>query len=119
MSKKTNKILGNKGEKIAENYLKNKNYKIIKKNFRNQYSEIDIIAQSGDYIVLIEVKTKSNSSFGEPEEMVNFYKKQKLIKAAKYFYAKYPKYNIRIDVIAISIDNNKINHYINAVDEII
>lgn len=116
MSQRT-KQLGNDGEELACNYLCKQNYKIIDRNVRFKYGEIDIIAQKGDDIVLVEVKTKQNLSQGKPEEMVNIFKQNKLRLLARALLQKYPENNIRIDVIAIDFSQNDpiINHINNAI----
>ena len=62
--------LGKKGEEIAANYLAEKGYKIIARNWRFGKDEIDIIAEHDNFLVIIEVKTRSSSDYGEPEEAV-------------------------------------------------
>ena len=108
------KDLGYGGEHIAENYLRNNNYEIIEKNFLCRQGEIDIIAKKDEYIVFIEVKTRSNIKFGMPAEAVNWVKKNHLYKAAKYYLYKRNLYNeyIRFDVIEIMLSNGKflVNH---------
>ncbi len=118
MTKKT-KNLGNKGEELAVKYLKNKKYQILDRNYRSRYAEADIIASNGDYIVLVEVKTKISFDQGSPEEMVNIHKQKKLRLLARDLMQKYPDENIRVDIVAIDYSNNvpKINHIINALEE--
>lgn len=118
MTKKTKK-LGNKGENEACKFLEKNEFKILKKNYRSRYGEIDIIAEDGDYIVLVEVKTKIIFDQGSPEEMVDSHKQKKLLLLARELQSIYPNNNIRIDVIAIDYSNNvpKINHIINALEE--
>lgn len=72
--------------------------------------------QDKDALVLVEVKTKSNRSFGIASDMITFKKKRKLLQLAKALYQKFPKKTIRIDVVAI--DENKIEHFVSAVEEI-
>jgi putative endonuclease len=115
---KQRKSLGNSGEDLAAKYLENKNYKILGRNVKLKFGEIDIIASNGDYIVIVEVKTKSIVNQGIPEEMVNFHKKKKLMLLANAISQNYPDKNVRIDVIAIdkTSDRTKINHIVNAID---
>lgn len=116
---KQRKILGNSGEDLATDFLKSKNYKILDRNVKLKYGEIDIIASTSDYIVIVEVKTKSVINQGIPEEMVDYFKKKKLTLLARAISQNYPDKNIRIDVIAIDKTGTsvKINHIINAVTE--
>lgn len=117
---------GDLGEKISQEYLENKGYKIIDRNYSKRWGEIDLIAESPEKeLVFVEIKTreaKNNSAFF-PEDSVNFSKQQKLIKTARTFLYenKYPEETSwRIDVIAIEIEKfsrkAKIRHIENAVE---
>ncbi|OGD67097.1 hypothetical protein A3F08_00870 [Candidatus Berkelbacteria bacterium RIFCSPHIGHO2_12_FULL_36_9] len=112
------KKLGSSGEDLATEYLEKKNYKIIFRNLRLKYGEADIIAQDGDYIVIVEVKTKRFFGQGRPEEQVDYFKQKKLRLLARGISQLYPDRNIRIDVIAVDETGlrPKINHIINAVE---
>lgn len=106
--KKLNFIFGKKGEKLAEDYLKKKGHKIIKKNFRTKFGEIDIITQKKKKIHFIEVKTRSSDLFGNPALAVNKRKMNKIIKVAQYFFLKNRIVNInaQFDIISIIVKNN-------------
>jgi putative endonuclease len=107
--------IGEKKEKIAEEFLKNKGYKIVKRNFTTKYGEIDIIAKKENTIVFVEVRSKSYDTFGTPEETINKSKQRKIIKTAQYFLDtnKHLNYEeVRFDVISILEEN--INHIENA-----
>ncbi len=119
------KILSGKdGEEKACNYLKSKKYKILEKNYRCLYGEIDIIAMDRDYLVfvevkynntlvIIEVKYRKSAKFGKGYEAVNYTKQQKIIKTLQYYInEKNVKMPVRFDVI--SIDDNEITHIENA-----
>lgn len=116
------KKLGNKGENLAYSYLRKQGLEIIERNYRNNFGEIDIIAKDGDIFVIVEVKSKTNNLNGLPEEMVNYYKKKKLINTAKSYFVEnqidYPDW--RIDVIGINFTaprGCRINWLKNAVEE--
>ncbi len=99
---KWNKIAGNCGEIIAAEYLKKKKYKIIERNFSSQYGEIDIIAQKGEDIVFVEVKTRSSQEFGTPAQAVTYYKKRNFVNTAKWYLVLNPtELNIRFDIIEV------------------
>lgn len=119
--KNQKKKLGNSGENLAIEYLENKNYKIIERNKKFKYGEIDIIAEDRDYIVIVEVKTKTIFDQGRPEEMINWYKKRKLQLLALGVNQLYPNKNIRIDVVAVDKTSikPKIKHIINAVEDLL
>ncbi len=108
------KILSGKdGEEKACNYLKSKKYKILEKNYRCLYGEIDIIAKYNNTLVIIEVKYRKSAKFGKGYEAVNYTKQQKIIKTLQYYInEKNVKMPVRCDVI--SIDDNEITHIENA-----
>lgn len=114
------KLLGNKGEQIATDYLFSKGYKILHRNFVAFGAEIDIVAmdESTDNIVFVEVKTLSNSYFEQPYEKVNFKKQKQIIKAANSYLV---RHNIdkdaRFDVVSIVANDAtplQIEHIISA-----
>jgi len=100
------KELGATGEKLARDFLKKKGYKIRDTNFRCREGEIDIIAQKKDCLVFVEVRTKTSSGFGSPEESVTFAKKERLIASALSYLNSHkdlPK-SWRIDFVAVELD---------------
>ena len=104
------KFLGRAGEIKAAEFLKKKGYKIITKNYKTPFGEIDVIAKDGDYIVFVEVKTRVNDDYGAPSEAVNFRKREKYFKVATYYLQCANKMDepCRFDVI--EIENGQINH---------
>jgi len=120
------KRLGNLGERIAENYLRDKGYQILDKNFvfrvpgEAQRGEIDIVAKKGDNISFFEIKTLKDSPFIFPEEKINFSKQRKLRKTAESWLMKKKiplNSKWQIDVISVKIEKGKakINHFENAI----
>lgn len=98
----TNKIKGNLGEDIACQYLKESKYKIVKRNYKNQFGEIDIIAKNKENFVFVEVKTRGSIDFGTPAQAVSYSKKQHIINAARLYISKNTTdLNIRFDVIEV------------------
>lgn len=95
--------LGKEGEQIAVDILLQKGYKIIDRNWRFQKAEIDIIAQKeSDILVVVEVKTRSNSFIGSPEEFVTPKKIKLLVRAANEFViSRNYDVEVRFDIIAI------------------
>ena len=85
---KTRKNLGNWGRKEAEEYLIKKNFMILARNFRTAFGEIDIIAEKNGRTTFVEVKTRTNNRFGNPEDSVNKPKKTKLIEVCNGLYAR-------------------------------
>jgi putative endonuclease len=119
-----NIIIGKLGEDIAFNYLKSKNYKIIERNFKKPFGEIDLIAKSkNNTLVFIEVKTLEKKSIGLlPEDEMTYQKIKKLKKICEYYALKNKnlineKQGWQIDLIAIIINNKnfEIKHYENIV----
>ena len=104
------------GENLACKYLEANNYKIIERNFLCRQGEIDIIANdiTKKEIVFIEVKTRSNFTYGNPIESVNKNKQKHMKMAIKYYIYKnhMEKLPVRIDVIEVYIKKEgcKINH---------
>ena len=96
------------GEEIATNYLKNKGYKIIERNFRKGYGEIDIIATFQNTLVFIEVKTRTTALFGGALESIGYHKLKSLIKTAQFYKMLHPKLPeaMRIDAILIDLNSN-------------
>jgi len=128
-----NQILGSEGERIAENFLKNKGYRILSRNWKCQLGELDIVAQKfkgrifkkTEALVFVEVKTidMADAQFvGQAEQNVNYFKQKHLIKSAEC-YLKFnkisPEIPWQIDVIAIefnrSTNQHKIRHLEKAV----
>ena len=108
-----NQELGKIGEELAAKYLTQNKYKIIQRNFRCKFGEIDIIAEYKKILVIIEVKYRKNSAFGKGYEAVDYNKQQKIIKTTEYFINENKlKMPVRFDVI--SIDNEEITHIENA-----
>ncbi len=106
--------LGNKGEQLAVNYLINKGYKIVERNWRFQKAEIDIIATKDKILICVEVKTRSTNDFGSPQDFVTP-KKIKLMVSAmnEYILNKDLDIELRFDIIAITKDKSSfdIQHF--------
>lgn len=95
-------ILGKEGEKKAAFYLEDKGYTILAKNWRFRRCEIDLIAGKDREIVFVEVKTRRNEGFGEPELAVTKAKQAKMAEAAAAFMENIkPCFEPRFDIIAI------------------
>ncbi|MDR1616329.1 MAG: YraN family protein [Syntrophomonadaceae bacterium] len=101
------KITGRNGENSAVQYLKQKGYQIIARNYRTRLGEIDIICDMGPVLVFVEVKTRTNLHFGYPEEAINQKKKETIKNVASLYLqeAKTHYEEIRFDVIGIFIEN--------------
>ena len=94
--------LGKIGEELAINYLINKGYQILERNWHSGHKEIDIIALDGDTLVAIEVKTRKSNTFGDPDIAVGVMKQKMLIWAADaYVRYKNLEVDIRFDILSI------------------
>lgn len=121
-------FIGKKGEDIAVEYLKKKGYKVIERNFRKGYGEIDIIAierkkpstssgkifslserrESKGILVFVEVKTRTSDTFGSPLESITPWKLRPLIKTAQYYsmlHSELPS-ELRLDAISVILDSS-------------
>lgn len=111
---------GNNGEKIAEKYLEEKGYEIIKRKFHfGKIGEIDLIAKDGDVIVFVEVKARKSAEFGSGLEAITPTKQKHLINVARGFLYvnKIENTYTRFDVISIDLSKfpPTIEHIINAI----
>jgi len=96
------KPLGSEGEDLAVRFLQKKGYRIVARNYKTPVGELDIIARDGDTIVFIEVKTRTDISFGYPFEAVNKRKRQKLKNLALLYLKRQGKESpVRFDVLSI------------------
>ncbi len=115
----TNQSFGKAGEAAAAEYLKNLGYKVLARNFRTRWGEIDIVARDGDCLVFAEVKTRSGGRFGAPEEAVTRLKQEHLVKAAQIYLSQVRQERAlwRIDVLALLKQNDgfAVRHLKNAV----
>lgn len=99
---------GKLGEEIAVKYLEDKGYEILERNWRNRHKEIDIIAKDGKELVIVEVKTRKSSNYGEPDLAVNKQKQRLLIYAANaYIFRNNLDINTRFDIISIVFKDDK------------
>ncbi len=112
------KELGKAGEEIAVRFLRDNGFEIIEKNYRYGHGEIDIIVKDPDdgFTVFVEVKTRKNLEFGEPEYAMTKSKQKQVKKMAElYLYDKgIEEIDCRFDVVAILLtdkNNPEINHY--------
>ena len=99
--------LGKKGEQLAIAFLIKNEYKILEKNYRFQKAEVDIIAQKKDTLAIVEVKTRSSTDFGDPQDFVKSKQIQRLVKAVdEYVTVNKLDVEVRFDIIAI-VKNGK------------
>ena len=109
--------LGKKGEQLAVDFLLKNGYKIIERNYRFDKAEVDIIAKKENILAVIEVKTRSTTDFGNPQDFVKPKQIKNLVKAVdEYINENDLDIEVRFDIIAIVKKKNgfEIEHLENA-----
>ena len=98
----THNDMGKWGEDLAEAYLERKGYTIVERDWKSGRRDIDIIALDNDVVVFVEVKTRRNRLFGEPEDAIDYRKRQNLQQAINH-YVKFRniRQEIRFDIISV------------------
>ncbi len=109
--------LGKKGEQLAVDYLLKCSYTIVERNYRFNKAEVDIIAKKNNVLAIIEVKTRSTTDFGNPQDFVKPNQINRLVKAVdEYVNVNNLEVDVRFDIIAIVKEgkNYNIEHLENA-----
>jgi len=112
--------LGALGEEAAAELLRKAGYRIVARNHRCSRGEVDVIAEKGDLLVFVEVRTRATAAFGGPEETVGTRKQRRVIAAARDYLGQRrgPPKAARFDVIAV-VDGPAgpaLTHFENAFD---
>ncbi len=115
----TKRELGIEGEEMAAKALKKGGYKIIEKNYRSKFGEIDIVAEEKDYLVFVEVKRRSSGSFGGPFAAIDKKKKEHMIRSAQWYLKdrRCTGRKARFDIVGIDGDELKIIQHAFIVEE--
>jgi putative endonuclease len=102
------KETGNLGEKLVRDHLKKKRHRILEMNYVCPHGEIDIISKQKDALVFTEVRTKTGTDFGTPEESITRTKRQRMRACAFYYLQTHenPGKTWRIDVAAVEMDKD-------------
>jgi putative endonuclease len=96
--------LGKKGEQMAEEYLLQRGYAVLHRNWRHSHYEIDIIAIKNEVLHFVEVKLRSSKTFGMPEQTVKRKKFQSLLRAADEFLFQNQQYrHVQYDILSINV----------------
>ena len=99
---------GETGEILAAEFLQQKGFAILEKNFRHGHQEIDLIATINNWLVFVEVKMRTNLKYGYPEVFVDRTKRRNIRNAARqYIFKNDWKGNARFDVISITINSTE------------
>lgn len=109
MKKFSTQNIGEIGEEYASKFLKKKKYKILERNYRKRYGEIDIIAENKNYIVFVEVKTRHKDSMTSAADAVNRQKQIRIIKTALMYLAENETDKFcRFDVCEVYINSDNL-----------
>lgn len=109
---------GNKGEKLAAEFLIKKGFEVVAKNYRFKRAEIDLIVKRENWIIFVEVKTRSSTAYGEPENFVDDHKTKNVFDAAEEFiYSTDWQGHIRFDIISVKLGREvEIEHFEDAIN---
>ncbi|MBN2000887.1 YraN family protein [candidate division KSB1 bacterium] len=106
--------LGQQAEEMAVCFLEARNFRVLERNYYSPYGEIDIIAQDGEVVVFIEVKSCRTATFGDPAGWINRRKQRRLVLTAQVYLQKTGFDNLcRFDAVVVNYLNTepKITHY--------
>lgn len=111
--------IGRWGEDLAAKFLTMQGYAVVERNIRTPYGEIDLIAHADHLTVFVEVKTRTSTAFGQPEEAITAKKRAHMLSAAQAYIQSHPEMGgeWRVDVISIYRrpgGNPEITHFENA-----
>ncbi len=108
--KGSSRVKGLKGEDLAVEILKKDGYKIIERNYRSPFGEIDIIARCGDTIAFVEVKKRDSKTFGDSLSSIDEKKKRRIVMTAMYYLKKERQdaKKFRFDVVGIDEKSVKV-----------
>ena len=101
------------GELLAQQFLEQKGYEIIQKNYRIQGGEIDLITRKDGWLIFFEVKTRTSPTFGSPEDAMNYHKRRNLLRVMYAYLCDHPAQKWRFDLMALDIRSKVayIKHY--------
>ena len=112
--------LGNRGEIVAARFLERLEYRIIERQLRSKFGELDLVAIHDDVVVFVEVKTRSTLAAGHPTEAITPAKQRKITRSALAYLKqrRWLERRIRFDVIAVVWSGNEAlpetQHYVGA-----
>ena len=93
--------LGKWGENLAAEYLQDKGYEILERDWKSGHHDLDIVAKEDDTLVVVEVKTRRNRLFGDPEEAIDYKKRMSLQSAINHYVKAHRANTVRFDIISI------------------
>lgn len=105
MQKENTRRIGARKERLVCEWLEQRGYRILERNFTCRTGEIDLVAREGGYLVFVEVKYRGGLSCGTPEEAVDWRKQRKISRTALFYLARYgyaESTPVRFDVVSVS-----------------
>jgi putative endonuclease len=98
---------GRIGEELAASHLRELGYQILFRNFHSRYGELDIVAKKGNTLTFVEVKTRTQDSYGTPVEAVDARKRRHMAMAAGFFMQRFGFHHAdqRFDVIEVRLNH--------------
>lgn len=109
---------GNLGEDRAQEFLTSKGFKILTRNFRSKFGEIDIIAKDKNCIVFIEVKMRSSNVFGTPREAITSKKLEKIALTAAFYLKSINAEKSQYRIDAIEVEQNSDQFHFNHIENV-
>jgi putative endonuclease len=110
-----NQKIGRWGEQIAADYLAKKGYEVLERNARTPYGELDLIVMHNGGLVVVEVKTRTTTSYGYPETAISARKQEHLAASAEHYAQEHNIDHWQIDAISVEGKPNggapKITHF--------
>lgn len=119
---RTRKRVARLGERITENFLVSRGFRILDKNFVTPYGEIDLVAERDGFVVFVEVKTRTSCRFGPPLASITETKKKHVLKNCQYYLNNFDlcETPCRIDAVGVILDDDhafrKLEHVKNAIE---
>lgn len=109
---------GKEGENLAAAYFKDKGFEIVARNYRYGHAEIDLIVRKGEWTLFVEVKTRSSTAFGHPEEFVTTQQANRIFAAAEeYIYSTDWHGHIRFDIVSVKLTSPpEVMHFEDAIN---
>ena len=109
---RTKQQTGKKGEELAQKFLEQKGFLLLRKNYRYLKSEIDLIMQKDDLLIFVEVKMRKNADYGYPEEFVSDEQLERIMDASEEFMEEVNwNEDVRYDIISILSEGKEILHF--------
>ncbi|MDX2184371.1 MAG: YraN family protein [Gemmatimonadaceae bacterium] len=107
-------LLGLRGERIAERYLREKGWRVLQRRFRSGHRDVDLIVERRGTVAFVEVKTRTGTTFGSPVDAVNWFKQRQLVKSAHVWVSRFGRSQelYRFDVVGVWIlgDRVRVRH---------